>query len=172
MSEKKKEETKVNIVRSLAPKIIKDAKELKRIKPYLDSLKSGIEAKGVTNIAVTGDYGSGKSTVLATFQDRNQNYEYINVSLASFKEEDKTPFNSVDDKGKLKKILDIDRLLELSILQQIFYHVEPKEIPDSRFKRIKSISNKKLKAFALGSVIWLVSFAVLFIYEGLEKFLT
>lgn len=49
---------------SLAPKIISGEQDLGKVKPYLDSLRQAINAKGINNIAVAGSYGSGKSMTL------------------------------------------------------------------------------------------------------------
>ena len=74
--EKEKEKTKTeknNIISSLAPKELKRKEDLDRVKPYLDLLKDTINAKDINNIALTGGYGSGKSTILKTFQYWNKN---------------------------------------------------------------------------------------------------
>ncbi len=102
------------------------------------------EVEDIKNIALTGSYGSGKSTILKTFQKnfKGTELEFLNISLATFKEE-KPKF---DEQGNLieKDKEELLRLIETSILQQIFYHEEDKYIPDSRFKKIKSYSKKKL----------------------------
>nr|WP_158837519.1 P-loop NTPase fold protein [Polaribacter sp. L3A8] len=99
------------------------------------------EEEDIKNIALTGSYGSGKSTILKTFQKnyKGAELEFLNISLATFKEE-KPKFD--EQENPIKK--DLLRLIETSILQQIFYHEEDKKIPDSRFKKIKSYSGKKL----------------------------
>ena len=112
-------------------------------KTYSNAIEWALEnsnTKNIKNIALTGSYGSGKSSILKTFQKNNQNYEYkfLNISLATFKDE-------INDKPESKNDDELLRLIELSILQQIFYHVENNKIPDSRFKKINSISNNKLK---------------------------
>lgn len=53
---------------SLAPKAITEESEKEKIKPYLESLIKAINTKDVNNIAITGNYGSGKSSILKTFQ--------------------------------------------------------------------------------------------------------
>ena len=53
---------------SLAPKVITEESEKEKIKPYLDSLIKAINTKDVNNIAIIGSYGSGKSSILKTFQ--------------------------------------------------------------------------------------------------------
>ncbi|MGW8123204.1 YobI family P-loop NTPase [Roseivirga echinicomitans] len=143
-------------INSLAPKTLTDSKDLERIKPYLDNLKQAIEAKGINNIAITGSYGSGKSTVLKTFQDQNSSYEFLNISLASFKE-------NKDGQESL------ERRLEISILQQMFYHVDPSVIPDSRFKRIVNVSEWRLTALTSLFILWLFSSTILFIFGYAEK---
>jgi hypothetical protein len=113
--------------------------------------------KDIKNIAITGPYGSGKSTILKTFQKhyKGTNFEFLNISLATFKEE-KPNF---DNEGNLiqKDKEDLLRLIETSILQQIFYHEEDKNIPDSRFKKIKSYSGKKLLITSLGILLFIVA---------------
>lgn len=145
-----------NQIDSLAPKILTEEKDVNKIKPYLDSLKKVIEAKNITNIALTGNYGSGKSTILKTFQYLNPNHTYLNISLASFKDN-----NNEDVK--------LERKLEISILQQIFYHVKPSEIPDSRFKRIINLTTRKLWGLAISFILWLISLVILFKFEYIEK---
>jgi len=98
---------------------------------YEKALNFSLLDKDIRNIALTGPYGSGKSTILKTFQKNHKEYDYLNISLASFrliKDED-DPENE---------------LIEVSILQQIFYHVKHSVIPDSRFKRIRKASKAKL----------------------------
>ncbi|MDC4606695.1 hypothetical protein OHV64_17750, partial [Acinetobacter baumannii] len=53
---------------------------------YNEMLTSALQQKDVKNIALTGPYGSGKSSVLLTFQKSNPNWNYLNISLATFKD--------------------------------------------------------------------------------------
>jgi hypothetical protein len=111
----------------------------------------------IKNIALTGSYGSGKSSILKTFQKnyKGNDLKFLNISLATFKEE-KPEF---DEKGKEIKVdkTDLLRLIETSILEQIFYHEEDNKIPDSRFKKIKSYSLKKLILISLGYLLFLLA---------------
>uniref|UniRef100_UPI0040482390 YobI family P-loop NTPase n=5 Tax=Roseivirga sp. TaxID=1964215 RepID=UPI0040482390 len=111
----------------------------------------------IKNIALTGSYGSGKSSILKTFQKnyKGNDLKFLNISLATFKEE-KPEFN---EKGKEIKVdkTELLRLIETSILEQIFYHEEDNKIPDSRFKKIKSYSVKKLILISLGYLLFLLA---------------
>lgn len=132
---------------SLAPILIE--KEKARI--YLDAINQALENDNIKNIGVTGNYGSGKSSLIETFKKEYPNYKYLNISLATFKETE----------GENEKE-ELERLLELSILQQIFYQVKSKEIPDSRFKRINKLSNFTIFKRSVFFIIWFLSLAVLF----------
>lgn len=144
--------------RSLIPQEIED----NSADVYLNALSHAVQSKNVKNIALTGSYGSGKSSILMTFEKKFPEYKYLKVSLASF---NKRNFESKEtSKGKQESEPEekLERLLELSILQQIFYHVDHNAIPDSRFKRIKSLNNFDLVVFALSGIIWLTSVWYLF----------
>lgn len=119
---------------------------------YSDALKVALQTPKVNNIAITGPYGSGKSSFLRTFEKTNNGWIYLPISLATFKDEELIQhalFNNAttnestiivngDDKTKDTKY-EINQLIEKSILQQIFYREEERNIPSSRFKRIKNI---------------------------------
>lgn len=147
-------------ISSLAPKVLTETKDLERISPYTTRLKDAIDQKGITNIALTGVYGSGKSTILDTFRNLYSNYKYINISLASFKDNKQDKPEGTDDS---------ERKLEISILQQIFYHVKPSKIPDSRFKRIINLTTEKLLLFSFSLILWIFCTSILFKFEYIEN---
>lgn len=143
-------------INTLAPKVLTQPDDIKRIEPYLTSLNQAIVTAGINNIAIAGSYGSGKSTILKTFQNQNQQYKYLNISLASFKDN-----KDAEDS--------LERKLEISILQQMFYHVIPSTIPDSRFKRIINITRKRLLVLTSVLIAWLLSTMILFKFSHIEK---
>lgn len=126
---------------------------------YVEILKSTVDDPNVRNIAISGPYGSGKSTVIYSFENIFPKYKCLNLSLATFAEECQEQQNQeeyVDPSGnptdkitqKNKKELqhganiqaegnDISMAkLEYSLVQQFFYHVKACKIPESRFGRI------------------------------------
>lgn len=139
-------ENKGKLSISLAPKVITEESEKEKIKPYLNALIKAVNTKDVNNIAITGSYGSGKSTILKTFQKEYKScFRFLNVSLASF---NKINDESNEDSEKL------ERLLEISILQQIIYSVNPNKIPDSHFKRTQNIPLGRKVIIAFSITLW------------------
>jgi hypothetical protein len=139
-----------------------------KVEEYLNSLEWALQNKQkIKNIAIAGPYGSGKSSVIQTFQKKhihNDDFHFLNISLATFKEESKGTVIPVKDKD------DTLRLIELSILQQLFYHEKDKNIPDSGFKKIKSHKGKYLWLLAFGLLVFTTSFLHLVFPSFLAKF--
>jgi len=119
------------------------------------------EAKDIKNIAITGPYGSGKSSILKTFEKNNKDESlvFLNISLATFKEEKKKKETSDQDKDNEKGAdhVALLRLIELSILQQIFYHEEDAAIPDTRFKKTRSFPERKVLQLAISISLFLIA---------------
>lgn len=134
-SHKKEFDKPVNIkFSSLAP--LYDIDDVK-CKTYYKALDYALKEENIHNIAITGTYGAGKSTVINSyFHDKCRN-DILKISLATF-------FLEKKDAVPLPEI-------EKSILQQIFYRKKATSFPFSRFKRIKSYSIKKtlFKEFCL-----------------------
>jgi len=160
---------------SLAPKILTTPEDIEVIQPYLNELERSLTEKDLTNIAIAGTYGSGKSTIIKTFQylHPEPEYEFLNISLASFKDNEE---NGKKKSAKNKRVNieersgnDLERRLEISILQQIFYHEKPSKIPDSRFKRINNTKGWKLLLISSSLIIWLISTFILFRFAYIDK---
>ncbi|TWJ04543.1 hypothetical protein JN11_00252 [Mucilaginibacter frigoritolerans] len=141
---------------------------------YTDALLWALQNRkiqDIKNIALTGPYGSGKSSILKTFQTQHKKqFKFLNLSLATFKEE----LKQINKKGKKTKELrdetkDLLRLIELSILQQIFYHEKDSKIPDSRFKKIRSFKRTYLIGMAISILLLLFCGFNLFSSEQFYK---
>lgn len=140
--------------------------DFNRHKEYIIRLKYAIDQPNVFNIALTGSYGAGKSSILKTFKAYYPEYHYVNVSLASFVEVN-MPESDITPKGKEDSF---EEQLEYSILQQLFYHVKATNIPESRFGRIERISKKKRILMALGILLFVVANLFLFCQEQVTKY--
>ena len=140
--------------------------DFKRHKEYIIRLKNAIDQPNVFNIALTGSYGAGKSSILKTFKAYYPEYHYVNVSLASFVE-----VNLSDGDNTVKGKEDsFEEQLEYSILQQLFYHVKATNIPESRFGRIERTSRKKRFLVVVSILLFVVANLFLFCQEQVTKY--
>jgi len=117
----------------------------------------GIRNPNTRNIAITGPYGSGKSSIIKTFQKKHKEFKYLNISLAKFDE-------------RYKENEDWRNDVELSILQQFFYHVKNKKLPDSRFKKINKTTTWQMLFATLCWLLWGVSFLLIYQPEFFQRF--
>ena len=160
-----KSEEEANQYSSLSPSVHKSSDT-----PYYKSLKWAFENRtkeDIKNLAITGPYGSGKSTVIQSFNATYNNPEYktLQISLASFgnemleneKEEDNDGESTSNQKRKELTL----RNIETSILQQIFFYEKDDKIPDSRFKKIHHRTRAWQGRMALFTSSMIVSLAIL-----------
>lgn len=134
----------------LMPKI-----DIEKNKQYCESIDWAIRNKKIRNIALTGVYGAGKSTILNTYIKEHNEYNYLNISLSNFKELEG------------KDILSNESInIEKAILKQMFYKEKNTTIPYSRFRRITNINYISLIAYSILSLV-VVVFIVLSIKPDL-----
>ncbi len=122
------------------------------------NIEEKLKEPDVYNIAITGPYGSGKSSVLKTLRKKCPDYKYLTISLASL---------TGNEKDKLSR--KEQQEVEFSILQQLIYKEKPETLPNSRFCRIEQRTKHKHfwndKAFGYGVAVLLFIVAFLIVFE-------
>lgn len=145
---------------SLQPqRILKGEKAYQSVCDIAERLKKG----DATNIALTGPYGSGKSSILITLKEDYSNYSYLNISLATLKPSEAiaTGKTSDDKDDKLSK-QNLDRLIEYSILQQLIYKEKQETLPNSRFKRIFHLPTDRVIKVTVAVILAVIAFIIVF----------
>lgn len=125
------------------------------VKEIGDKLKSD---SNLRNIALTGPYGSGKSSVLFTLQKHYPNHHYLQISLATLESYDIPD----GDKKQKEEVEKLNRLIEYSILQQLIYREKYENLPNSRFRRIFHFDKGKLCKWTLGIVGFFIAYLIAF----------
>lgn len=107
---------------------------------YTYMLNEALRREKVTNIAIAGRYGSGKSSFLDTFFKSRKNEKDVPKKEKKLRKKEKILKISMaaflEKEGEQEMDESRERLLEISILQQMFYHVTQEELPFSRFRRL------------------------------------
>ena len=121
---------------------------------YFNALDWAMKQEDVLNIAVSGPYGSGKSSIIESFLERKGIKEKVcRVSLAAFNAKDKS---RMSNRWRHSEIADkiVEEELEKGILKQLMYSVPASQIPKSRYQRLQNDSEKaNLKLAALIFVV-------------------
>lgn len=131
----------------LTPEVITDkgSQSYKTVR----EISAAIDHKDVKNIAVTGPYGSGKSSILKTLtEDPRNDRHYLSISLATLKSGIKNKNDNKDgDEQKSDNVPgsvadasieneELNRKIEYSIVQQLIYRESTDDLPNSRIKKI------------------------------------
>lgn len=102
--------------------------DIKNGQEYMAALDWALSKQDIHNIAISGPYGSGKSSVIETYLKERSKLKALRISLAAFnlKEMMDGDSNEIDEKQ-----------LEIGILKQLFYSVDSDRIPQSRYRKLQ-----------------------------------
>lgn len=97
---------------------------------YKDALDFAIETDQIRNIALSGSYGSGKSSVIRSYEKEQTAQKFLHISLACFHAEGESANQSSSRPN-------VTKFLEGKILNQLLHQLHPSKIRQSQF-HIKS----------------------------------
>lgn len=111
---------------------------------YNEALDFIFKEEDLLNIAISGPYASGKSSVIKTYEEEHKELNGIHISLSYFSPNLKSKIKNInaDDEFTFNDEL----MLERKIINQFIHQIEPKQIPYTDFK-VKTESNKLIKIF-------------------------
>lgn len=160
---------------------------------YIKALNWAFQNKKVRNIALTGPYGSGKSSIIETFLRKDEEskvlykiflhkiiikitlkmsmvlykaflHKYtirgsaLKISMATFRKGD---YGKEESASNEKIKVDADEI-ERGILKQLFYKVDPKRIPQSRYRKLHQISRCRVYLHSVLALVLIGFFAAIF----------
>ena len=119
---------------SLTPKILEENKPI-----YTKALDFAFENDSIKNIAITGVYGSGKTTIWNTYVKQKNLKNIITVSLGKY--EDECGKYKYNNDGKVENIScspevdnEKENRIERQIINQIVSQIDSKKISKSKYK--------------------------------------
>lgn len=143
---------------------------------YTEALDYAFGNNDIKNIAITGIYGAGKSTVWNTYVNKSKFNNVITVSLGKYENYTKEDYNIQNEASETKPTdsdaagaeglcgdeskkaggIDDENRVEEQIINQILSQIDPKKIPLSKycFKSNKSDMSIRLHSLGLLSMIF------------------
>ena len=114
---------------------------------YENAIDFVFKNNDIKNVAITGAYSSGKSSVLASYKKKHQELQFMHISLAHFEspgqeKKDEHAQDKIDEHGQDK----IDEsALETKILNQLIHQIPSDKIPQTNFRIKKKLDEEHIK---------------------------
>jgi len=164
--------------------------------PYVKRLEKALQGEDtkIHNIALSGVYGSGKSSILEKVVkdlEKERPHTTRTISLAplaaQLKKQDDRKVNSISNEGnsasreapgalppKSSKPSSITNLIQKEIIKQLLYGTDPEKIPASHFHRINEIGLGKqlLSSLACGTLLLFILDIHKWPYNRIQELLT
>lgn len=102
---------------------------------YEEAFNYVFESSDICNVAITGAYGAGKSSILASYKKKHPEKQYLHISLAHFNSE-----NNDAETGNTVS----ESVLEGKILNQLIHQISSTNIPQTKFKVKHNIKAKDI----------------------------
>lgn len=137
---------------------------LEKIEPvYMEALDYAFDNKDIKNIAITGIYGAGKSTVWKSYAVKKKIENIITVSLGKY--EDNTEKYGDQSKDEI-----YSNRIERQLINQMLSQIEIKKIPLSKFNFKRNKYRFRLFSQVFLSAIFCVSLLMWFLKDILLPF--
>lgn len=131
---------------------------------YEEAIDFAFSCPDIKNIAISGAYGSGKSSVLATYKKKHPEKKFIHISLAHFISDTKTVDSDNTKSNPSQPIQAIlstnssdESALEGKILNQLIHQIEDQNIPQTKFRIKNSLSNKQVRNYSIEIIVFFLS---------------
>ncbi|HHL0698645.1 TPA: DNA-binding protein, partial [Streptococcus agalactiae] len=111
---------------------------------YIEAMKYALEDEDIKNIAISGNYGSGKSSFIETYKSINKDFKPLHISLAHFssvnniENGDNSQINLVKNNAENSNLRDQTKIIEGKIINQLLHQIDSKYIPMTIFKSKKN----------------------------------
>lgn len=122
----------------------------------------------IKNVAISGPYSAGKSSVLETYKKEHVNKRFVHISLAHF-----NPTGSdLEQADEKQDGINREAILERKILNQLLHQVPASKIPQTKFQAKKGISGSQLFWLTLFTFLLLGSFVYMIFYNSAFGFVS
>lgn len=116
------------------------------LKVYEDAIDYVFDNPDIKNVAITGAYSAGKSSVLASYKKKHEELRFLHISLAHFKSPDE------ENETEIK-----ESVLEGKILNQLIHQIPSEKIPQTNFRVKQKINSKHVLKRAVGVVLLFIA---------------
>lgn len=132
------------------------------LKVYEDAINYVFENQAIKNVAISGAYSAGKSSVLESYKKKHSKLQFLHISLAHFQSPDlEEETGDADQKDHEEKGGIKESVLEGKILNQLIHQIPSDKIPQTNFRvkrKIKRLDIAKSTVIILMLVLMILHF--------------
>ena len=133
---------------------------------YEEAIDYVFENPDIKNVAISGAYSAGKSSVLASYKKNHSSLRFLHISLAHFQ----SPSEKYEPEVK-------ESVLEGKILNQLIHQIPSDKIPQTNFRVKKRIKTGSIIVKTLETIIILTAIIYFLcfnqwkstVYKGLHR---
>lgn len=118
---------------------------------YEDAINYIFNNSDIKNVAISGAYSAGKSSVLASYKKNHSDKVFLHISLAHFQ----SPNEEKENGDKATEVK--ESVLEGKILNQLIHQIPADKIPQTNFRVKKRVSCGSIIAKTLETIILLTA---------------
>lgn len=130
---------------------------------YEEAIDYVFDNSDVRNVAISGPYSAGKSSVLASYKKRHSKLHFLHISLAHF---DSPNENDITEKTEAK-----ESVLEGKILNQLIHQIPSYKIPQTNFRVKKRIAPASTMMKAVECIALLIAIIYFIFFDSWKSYI-
>ena len=164
---------------------------------YEKAINFSLENNKVFNIAISGGYGSGKSSLLESYKKNHPEKKFLNISLIHFNTTENTNKNKIysaesdnDNKDSKRQPAEAKRnnssimeensskdkslvpILEVKILNQLIHQISYEKIPQTHFKTKRKFTEEELENTTMQILLFIASLLYVIYFNKWNNFIS
>ena len=132
---------------------------------YENALQYVFSEKDIKNIAISGAYSSGKSSVIETYKQTHPDKSFLHISLAHFVSQDAEKDNQ-DEKS-----VESEAAIEGKILNQLIQQVDASKVPQTEFRIKRGLDEATNFKFTIAIVAFVLSLLHVHNFQALSEWI-
>lgn len=164
---------------------------------YEKAINFSLENNKILNIAISGSYGSGKSSLLESYKKNHPEKKFLNISLIHFNTTENTNKNKIysaesdnDNKDSKTQPAEAKRnnssimkensskdkslvpILEVKILNQLIHQISYEKIPQTHFKTKRKFTEEELENTTMQILLFIASLLYVIYFNKWNNFIS
>ena len=138
------------------------------IKNYEEALEFIFREKELKNIAISGSYGAGKSSIIESYKEKHKDVKFLHVSLARFKNQ----AEQVNKDAETPSDSSEEKLLEGKVINQLIHQIDMNNIPLTNFQIKREFSRIFMGVVSFLVTLWSVLFFYIMNFDSWKNYLS